>query len=266
MSDDPKYRRPLNDDQIKVLQLLYRFRFATSDLVAQYFGKKHGDFVYNRLKVLVDQGLIGKRFDKSYRIAGKPAAYYLLPTGARKLQELNPSGIYERNLYKEPTVGEKLVVRCLGVLMAYNYLRFQYGDQLTFSTKSDLANIESFPHQLPDAFIRLQVNGTNKCFFLDIYFDNQPFFEMVRKIKGYLEYKDSAKWSLPADFPVILSICESSSLQKRLLKRVASELKSSWHDDVRFAVTTQAVLAENKSNAWHISTKPNEALSLELIL
>lgn len=59
----PKYRRKLNKEQFEVLELLYRFRFGTSQLIANYFSKSSGDFAYKRLKILVEQGLIAKRFD-----------------------------------------------------------------------------------------------------------------------------------------------------------------------------------------------------------
>jgi len=69
---ESKHRRKLNDEQIEVLELLYKFRFGSNDLIAQYFGKKNRSFVFKRLSILLEQGLIGKRFDSSYRIKGKP--------------------------------------------------------------------------------------------------------------------------------------------------------------------------------------------------
>ena len=64
-SPTSKYRWPLNDDQLETLELLYKFRYGSSDLIAQYFNKPNGNFVYKRLKILQDQGFIGKRFGTS---------------------------------------------------------------------------------------------------------------------------------------------------------------------------------------------------------
>ena len=35
-----KYRRPLNSEQIEVLNILFRFRFSTNEQLARYFGKQ----------------------------------------------------------------------------------------------------------------------------------------------------------------------------------------------------------------------------------
>src|SRR5437667_6662229 len=79
----PKYRKKLNEEQVEVLQMLYRFRFASSEQIAQFQAKPGAKAIQKRLKILEDQGLIAKRYDKSYKLQGKPAAYYLTPTGAR---------------------------------------------------------------------------------------------------------------------------------------------------------------------------------------
>ena len=64
------HRKTLNDDQIKVLGLLYKFRFGSSDLIAEYFEKPKGVYMYKRLSILVGRGLVGKRYGASYRLKG----------------------------------------------------------------------------------------------------------------------------------------------------------------------------------------------------
>ena len=121
---EQKHRKKLNAEQLEVLELLYKFRFGSNDLIAQYFGKKDRSFVFKRLSILLEQGLIGKRFDSSYRIQGKPAAYYLCPAGARKLQERNPDRpINIKAIYKDKTVSEQFIEHCFGVLQLYLQLK-----------------------------------------------------------------------------------------------------------------------------------------------
>src|SRR5437868_6830189 len=83
INPEPKYRKKLNEEQVEVLQMLYRFRFASSEQIAQFQGKPNAKAIQKRLKILEDQDLIAKRYDKSYKLQGKPAAYYLTPNGAR---------------------------------------------------------------------------------------------------------------------------------------------------------------------------------------
>src|SRR5688572_22340841 len=165
-----KHRRKLNAEQLEVLELLYKFRFGSNDLFAQYFGKKDRSFVFKRLSILLEQGLIGKRFDSSFRLLGKPAAYYLTPSGARVLQERRGQGKPEINIkaiYKEKTVKDDFVWQCLDIFAAYNRLRAEYGDRLRFFARANLnyEQFDYFPQPLPDAYIRLRLGGKEKQYF-----------------------------------------------------------------------------------------------------
>jgi predicted transcriptional regulator len=86
---EPKYRRPLNNNQQDILRLLYKFRFSTSELIAKYLNKPNVKLVQKKLKLLEDRGYVAKRYDKSYKLRGKAARYYLTPKAARLLGRLN---------------------------------------------------------------------------------------------------------------------------------------------------------------------------------
>src|SRR3981081_4633049 len=145
MNEPVKRRRKLNTKQLEVLELLYKFRFGSNDLFAEYFGKKDRSFVFNRLSILHERGLIGKRFEPSYRLQGKPAAYYLLPEGARMLKQYRGADdtdeVNIKGLYKDATVSEGFMGHCFSMFALYNQLTTQYGDDLDFLSKSDQAGI-----------------------------------------------------------------------------------------------------------------------------
>ena len=65
---EPKYRKKLNEEQVAVLQLLWRFRFASNEQIAKYQQKLNNKAVQKRLKILEDQDLTAKRYDKSYKL------------------------------------------------------------------------------------------------------------------------------------------------------------------------------------------------------
>ena len=268
---ESKTRRKLNAEQLEVLELLYKFRFGSNDLIAQYFGKKNRSFVFKRLSILLEQGLISKRFDSSYRIKGKPAAYYLLPAGARKLQETRSAEdevVNIKSIYKDKTVSETFIQHSLNIFTAYNQLKAQYGDELAFFTKTNLASYEHFPKPLPNAFASLKAKDSTRHFFVEIVEDTQPFFAAVRSIQKYLDHKESGEWAITeTDYPTVLFICESTSLQKRLQKQAAKMLNASWVDDLDFATTTKAELRSLPEDdaIWQDATKPEEKLSLREI-
>ncbi|EDK72635.1 hypothetical protein TM7_0208 [candidate division TM7 genomosp. GTL1] len=262
-----KRRRKLNAEQLEVLELLYKFRFGSNDLFAQYFGKKDRSFVYKRLSILLEQGLIGKRFDSSYRLLGKPAAYYLTPDGVRSLQgrrDPKKPKINIKAIYKDKTVSEQFVAHSLELFAISNKLKTQYGSDLLFFTKSHMNNekYDYFPRPLPDAYIRLK--SSDKHFFLDVFHDNEPHFVAKRRARQYIKYDEDAEWSVTeTDLPVILAVCESPNLAKRTQKYMSKALDDAWSDnEVVFAFTTKAELMSGELSVWQRADAPRERLAL----
>ena len=257
-----KHRKKLNAEQLEVLELLYKFRFGSNDLVAQYFGKKDRSFVFKRLSILLEQGLIGKRFDSSYRIQGKPAAYYLRPAGARILQEYRPDRpISIKAIYKDKTISEDFISYCLDVHGLYCQLKAVYGDSLKFITKPQLAKYDYFEDFLPSVYIRLNIGGNEKHFFLEYLQSSKPFFTISRRLKQYVEYADIGEWEAGtnSDFPKILLVCDESSLQKRLLKRASSILEDA-DDELEFYIATYS-----SPNEWQGLSGPDGIFPLSQI-
>ena len=265
---EPKHRKKLNVEQLEVLELLYKFRFGSNDLIAQYFGKKDRSFVFKRLSILLERGLIGKRFDSSYRLLGKPAAYYLTPAGARALQErwdANKDVINIKAIYKDKSVSGQFVQHSLDVFAIYNHLKARYGTALKFFSKATLnyERFDYFPKPLPDVYLRLKFDDGEKHFFLDIYHEEQPLFAMLRRIKGYADYADEGEWEeTGTDMPTVLIVCDSLRLQIKLQKRIAASGRA---DDAKFLLSNKAELLESQSSdaAWTAASDPDQKISLE---
>ncbi len=100
LEKSPKYRRQLSVKQIGLLKLVYKFRFVSTDLLAEAESRDRST-VYECLYVLEKQGFVAKRYDKTYRLAGKPASYFLTPQAIgllRKYDDLSEKSL--RNMYK----------------------------------------------------------------------------------------------------------------------------------------------------------------------
>ena len=265
MNNNPKYRWPLNKEQIEVLHLLYRFRFGSADLIARSFGKNSGVFVYKRLKILQEQDFIGKRFDSSYRIKGKPAVYYLTPDGLRKLNERrasdNKEAVNAQGIYRAKLASESFVQSCLDVFGIYLDLKSQYGESLHFFTKSQLVKYDYFSEFVPGVYMRIVSNGIEKDYFLEYLQSGKPFFTVIQRLKQYIEYADSGEWEAETDskFPTILLVCDKPSLQNRLLKKAAPTLDDA-DDEIKFYATIHV-----SSDIWFNLVEPDEPLSLSSI-
>jgi len=170
---EPKYRKKLNQEQVAVLQMLYRFRFASNEQIAEFQDKPNSKAVQKRLKILEDQGLIAKHYDKSYKLKGKPAAYYLTPQGARAFVAHIPRKPDEplnmKRLYKEKDVSEGFIKHCKNILDVYLALKALYPEQgkLGYFTKSQLSyeKYDFFPSPLQDAYIHIKTSNSDRHFF-----------------------------------------------------------------------------------------------------
>ncbi|MDK2899456.1 MAG: hypothetical protein PWQ10_643 [Patescibacteria group bacterium] len=256
MLNNPKYRKQLNLEQVEILYILYTFRFANSKQIAKYQAKPNAKAIQKRLKILEDQELIAKRYDKSYKLQGKPAAYYLTAQGARALIKFGKRPANEpiniKITYKSKDISEDFIKHCTHILDIYLSLCTIHGNKLEFFTKSDLnyKQYEYYPRPLSDAHIRMKINRDDRNFFLEAFEDRDPFFVIVRRIKQYLKYAESGDWE--ETIPTVLMVAPDITTHKRLRKRIAYELRESYEDDIKFATTRLKYTVDeyNKGYVW----------------
>lgn len=250
--------RKLNEGQLETLKILYKFRFGSAKLIANYFNKNRGEFVHNRLQILRDLKLINKRFNGNYRLKGKPASYCLSPSGARAIQEHLDldEPINLKTIYANKTVSEPFIEHCLSIFEIFNSLRSQHDDDLKFFTKIELSSekYDYFPKPLPDVFSSISgLDGQPKRFFIEVIEDSLQAFVVKKLIKKYLDYEESGEWAATGkDFPTVLFVCKSQKTQKKVQKHFEKAIKDSWSDEIEFVVTTKAELSLSLNRTSHL--------------
>ncbi|HMI09942.1 MAG TPA: replication-relaxation family protein [Candidatus Saccharimonadales bacterium] len=239
------YRQALNNEQVQILELLYKFRFVTVATLKEYFIESNpGMDVFRRLETLEQQGFIAKRYFDNYKLLHKPVAYYLLPAGARKLGEYRDEDdtdeINIKGIYRDSMVREQFVMHCVAVFGLYSQLMADYGDGLDFLSKSDQYVLNNLPKPLPDAYLTLQTDNM-KYFFLDIVDDDAHLLiDVSKKIKRYFDYRMSGEWAaIGSEFPVIVFICRSEAACKKVRKRCDAAIRKAWIRDIEFRVITK---------------------------
>lgn len=252
-----KYRRPLNKQQVRTLHLLYWYRFCTAKQLAHSFKKPNPKAIQNKLQILEEQGLIGKRYDKSYKLQGRPAEYFITPKGARALEAAQPNTTNQwatKSLYKNKTVSDDFLRHSIAVTDASKCLRALYGNKVEILTKSYMAQFGSYPTWTPDLHIKVPTHDETpaKHYFVDIWDGTKPFFVSVRKTRNYVNFKESGDWEDNEQFPAILAICENVQLQKKLNRQMKRILNEAWDDELIFATTTKQLLDE--------ATKPTDKI------
>lgn len=258
-----KYRRPLNKQQIRTLHLLYWYRFCTSRQLARSLGKSSHKAIQNKLQTLEAQGFIGKRYNTSYKLAGRPAEYFITPKGARQLEKLKPGTTNQwatKSLYKNKTVSDDFLKHCMAVTETAQRLRNIYGGGDTFQIlpKSSMAQYSYYPKWTPDLHLEIPGKGETpvKHYFVDIWDGTKPFFVSVRKTRNYVNFKESDEWQDNEQYPAILAICEDERAQKKLNGQMKRILDEQWDDELIFATTTTEKIQE--------AIKPTERIWLRI--
>lgn len=239
-----KYHRPLNSEQLAVLQWLYTYRFSTSKQLATYLHKPNHKTIQNKLQTLEEQGYISKRYEPSYKLAGRAAEYFLTPKGARQLPADSVNEWALKNLYKNKTLSQDFVQHCLNLADLALQLQAIYGDKLRLFTRSDMAAYDYFPKWTPDLFLSLKSRTKHeppRRYFLDLWDETQPFFVSVRKARNYITYADEGNW--PSDdyaMPTVLAVCRDTKTQQKLARQIRRALEEKdITDEIVFATTTQ---------------------------
>jgi DNA-binding HxlR family transcriptional regulator len=251
-SAEAKYRRPLNEQQVIVLHSLYWYRFCTSKQLALSLNKNSHKTIQNKLQILEAQSLIGKRYDKSYKLAGCPAEYFITPKGARALEKAKPNttNIWAtKSLYKNKTVSDDFVKHCIAIRETGIRLFDLYGEQeakkLLRITKTYMVQFSEYPSWTPDLYLQYHpTKNTTLHYFLDIWDGTKPFFVTVRKTQNYVKFKEEGEWIEDTPFPAILAICEDAYTQKKLNRQMKRILSDAWDDELIFATTTKQLLDE----------------------
>lgn len=261
----------LNQGQIDIVEILYKYRFSSRQLIADSLGIKAGSSLHERLQVLMKHGYIGMRLDKRLKLLGTPAAYYLTPKALKALQAL-PGHEYItdsliKSSYKDKTVGQAFITHTRNVHKYTNLLKRQYPDTLKVFTRRELGQYDYFPKQLPDAFLSLKTNSPNrpKRFFLDFIPDAMDRYILDRRIASYCDFFRDGGWDITgSEYPTLLLISESGRAEKRVQRYVRARLVRSDMEELSVLTTTTRALEHtgDRGEVWTSITEPDELVGL----
>lgn len=230
----PTYRRPLNQQQRDILALLARFRFGTCTLFSQSLSTSLR-YTHERLRILVEQEYIGKRYDNSYKLAGRSAEYYLLPKGVEVLAEdndLSPKVI--KLLAKDVNASDRFIRHCLSIFAAHVQLNSLHGNELQYRTRSDYYANTLFPRPLPDGYAFIEKQGERTHYFIECFDGTMPESVMRATITKHIEFYDNDNWTSDTPYPTIVLICRDERLKTKVGKWVQKAIAEGWSDDLQF--------------------------------
>lgn len=257
----PKYRRPLNAKQDKLLKLIYKFRFASVDLLAELFSKDRSS-IYESLYILGQQNYVSKRYDKSYRLRAKPASYCLAPRGISYLRgnsEFSHTSL--RNMYKNKSISEEHIDHCLTNLAVYLALNRQTNKAFNIFSRSELADHSFFRVPQPDLYLSRQQpqEGKQLNYMLDIFDPGLPFWVMKKRIRAYQNHCEEAELPEGQNYPHILLIAPNERAEQKLQAVIEYLL-----EDFELYTTTLQRLLQPGSPSQNVWRDPFEEAGYQL--
>jgi hypothetical protein len=213
--------------QLTILKILYTFRFASSDHIAQY-RKLSKRATYESLMILIRKELILRRYPRSYRLLGKPARYLLSPKGLKLLRtELDLEESVTHPRYKDRYLSEAFVDHTIAVNEIVLALRRDYEDRYTIQTKYDIFEQDSFIHPLQDLYLSPIKKGTE--YFIESV-DDLLFFIIKKRLRQYIDHCQSLEWDGDT-YPTIIFLTNDGKLQKKIQACIEELIEDGYYDD-----------------------------------
>jgi DNA-binding transcriptional ArsR family regulator len=243
------YHWKLTEQQIILLIYIHKFRFITSDIVAEILGKDRST-IYERLSVLVDQDYITKQYDSTYRLRRRPASYCLAPKGIRALtgdKRVEQTSL--RQQYKNKTQTEEQIDQCLEIANIYLAIHRHYPGRFAIYTKYQLDRKYLIS---PAPALKLEDDRDDAPdFYLDIIPAMHPSWLLKKRIRQHeqrAERIDAVTDRLEEEgieegdyYPHVLFVAGNNATERRLV-RFTNER---YNDFKYFTTTIGRLLGEN---------------------
>jgi hypothetical protein len=251
---------PLTKQQIETLKITYKFRFITAVLLAKYRHLKSDRSARLNLEELVKKDYLLKRYEKSYRLAGKGASYCLSTKALNFLrteQQINTSALHAmRNNINTSQSSVDEHIELMAINMA---LSRQYPEIFSQFARVELITQDYFPKQRPDIYLRR--NDYNRTLMNEYFVYNLKdalLFQNKKRLKPLLVHFEQDGWD--GDYPTVLLICNTQAIANRVTDYLVDlELEDNFH----CLLTTRLELLNSKdSKTWFAYNSEQEPTSL----
>lgn len=241
MTTSPKL---LTTQQLTTLKIIYKFRFITADLLSKYRNTSLPT-AKESLAILLKSDYIGRHYEKSYKLLGKGARYYLTAQSLKLLRD--QEGLNERVLhgrYKDKSAAEGFIEGSLEVFKTALNIRSQYPDTFTIFTQYELADYSYFPRPLPSLYLKRNEPVITKpnAYFIEPVGDTQ-FFVIAKRIGQYIEHYESGEWVRGA-YPQIIFKVNTLTLKKRIDEYVENLIENGYIDEDELVIRATQVIGE----------------------
>jgi len=231
----------LNNNQLHILVLIYKFRFITIPLLTNYLNLKYLSTILRTLRLLEEKGYIHRKYEPAYKIDRKPAIYWLTAKGVAVFKDdprFNPSVLH--SYYKNKSLSDEFIQHNLDTFKAYNAIKNTYEDKFEMFTKQEITHLTDFPEARPDIYLR----GKEE-YFIVIAHDMQTFL-LKKRLKDYVNHSEEIGWG-NSNYPTLLFVLKNNTSETRLIDFAKNLLDNAGidPDELPIAVTTIKAISQS---------------------
>jgi DNA-binding PadR family transcriptional regulator len=214
----PLYRRPLNPLQVHTLQILYKFRFTTTQTIQSIYANKTYSSVYQSLTILEQQGYITKLYTTESKAMGKYAVYYLSAKGVEALNAITSLSAKTVALLKRNRRQTNARINhYVAVSDLYVAALDRKGTDYDIFTKTELIDFDHYVKSPPDLFLRTKPADAKpiKQYCFDLM-QSSSVYHVNRRIDDYMHHFNTTGWEAEFGklYPAIEILVSDGKTQK----------------------------------------------------
>jgi hypothetical protein len=240
----------LTPQQKDIIQFTFSFRYINRSHYQTYLKHKNPRHTNRLLKKLTELKYLKKVKDSidypsSYQLLATPSVFCLGGKGIKVMAAIRHQDPKElRNRYKDSKRSQTFGDHHLLLTSIYIELLQQSrheNNTLTFQTRQDYEEGSVLQYLHPDAYIVQTSENTTQTFLIDIIDPTTPTFVMKRMVRAYIKafVNNTLESETGGDFPIILYICPTPSIQTDFTKYIRRTLKADDIDDLICKLTSQ---------------------------
>ncbi len=249
----------ITNQQQRILKSLFKFRFISSQLLAQVMGiSRQG--VYQVLEALVAMELVNKVYEKEFRIDRRPAYYYLNKRGVsvvRRLLDVRESVVHA--LYKNDQASSEFIDHCLATAHCYAFISRSLPIDTNIFTKSEINRIKEFPKNRPDLFVRTP-EGREAIVVIT---DDKPLYIVRKRLNEIIQHSEDEGWE-DGDYPRICFVLKDGNDKNSFLYTTRKKLEDMGMDEDEICVlaTHLKAIGGDSDRIWSNAFKPKSFVGL----
>lgn len=233
----------ITNKQKEIILFIYRFRFLNRIQLQKLLKNKDHRNINSWLKDLTLKNYIIRIYEKSNQINTIPAKYFLSINGIKYLKSISIDSSLLKKFRQEKRRSDNFIEK--SIFIADIYLKLlslesMQNDSLKFYSQSDFPKEGVIRELMPDFAYVYKVDNKLQHFVGEIFTDNMKSYQVLGRIKKYLEYFEDDE-----DPINIIFICNRDSTVNSIERYIYRYIRDNENLNANIYTATKEQVEEN---------------------